>query len=81
MAKKILHFIKNIPCLIIIFLIHFYRSVISPQFPGCCRFRPTCSEYALQALKKYGLIKGGALTLKRLARCRPGGGHGYDPVP
>lgn len=49
--------------------------------PASCRFTPTCSEYAVQALKKYGLIKGGYLTVKRLLRCHPWGGSGYDPVP
>jgi uncharacterized protein len=81
MVRKAFLFIKNIPCSIVIFLIHFYRYAISPQFPGCCRFRPTCSEYAIEALKKYGFFKGVILTIKRLIRCRPGGGHGYDPVP
>lgn len=81
MADKVLKFIKDIPCLLVRFCILFYQYVISPHFPGCCRYRPTCSQYALEALKKYGLIKGGILAVKRISRCRPGGGHGYDPVP
>lgn len=59
----------------------FYRRCISPLTPPSCRFTPTCSEYALQALKKHGAIKGSWLTIKRLLRCHPWGGSGYDPVP
>ncbi len=59
----------------------FYRYCISPLKPPTCRFTPTCSEYALIALKKYGLFKGMWLTVKRLLRCHPWGGSGYDPVP
>ncbi|MCI7504874.1 MAG: membrane protein insertion efficiency factor YidD [Coriobacteriaceae bacterium] len=54
---------------------------ISPLFPACCRFTPTCSQYALIAFRKYGFLKGFVLTAKRILRCRPGGPHGYDPVP
>ena len=67
---------------ILIFLIKFYRHQISPLKGGaCCRFIPTCSEYALIAVEKYGAIKGGYLAIKRILRCRPFGGGGYDPVP
>ncbi|MCM1449893.1 MAG: membrane protein insertion efficiency factor YidD [Clostridiales bacterium] len=59
----------------------FYRGAISPMFPSCCRFTPTCSEYALEALRRHGALKGGWLTLRRLLRCHPWGGSGYDPVP
>lgn len=58
-----------------------YRLFISPWLPPSCRYRPTCSEYALEALKLHGPIKGGYLTTRRLMRCHPFGGHGYDPVP
>lgn len=61
--------------------IRFYRMCISPHTPASCRFTPTCSEYALEAIKKYGALKGGRLTLRRILRCHPWGGHGYDPVP
>ena len=61
--------------------IYFYRYCISPLTPPSCRFTPTCSQYAVIAIKKHGVFKGGWLTLKRLSKCRPGGGHGYDPVP
>lgn len=49
--------------------------------PPSCRFAPSCSEYAIQALRKYGAMKGGWLALKRIGRCHPWGGHGHDPVP
>ncbi|MDB5231842.1 MAG: hypothetical protein JWN76_2647 [Chitinophagaceae bacterium] len=62
-------------------LIKFYQYVISPALGPKCRFTPTCSQYAAESLKKYGLIKGGWLSLKRISKCRPGGGQGYDPVP
>ena len=58
-----------------------YRKLISPLFPSVCRFQPTCSEYALVAIERFGAFKGTILAAKRIWRCRPGGGHGYDPVP
>jgi uncharacterized protein len=58
-----------------------YRLVGSPWLGRHCRFQPTCSEYALEALERHGAARGLWLTLRRLARCRPGGGAGYDPVP
>ncbi len=65
----------------IILLIKIYQLVISPILPPSCRFTPTCSHYSLEALKKHGLLKGGWLSLKRILRCHPWGGSGYDPVP
>lgn len=62
-------------------LIKFYRRCISPFLPPTCRFTPTCSEYALEAFRKHGLFRGMRLTVKRLLRCHPWGGSGYDPVP
>ena len=61
--------------------IRFYRKFISPLTPPSCRFVPTCSQYAIEAITKHGPFKGGWLALKRILRCRPGGGSGYDPVP
>ncbi|WP_315561465.1 membrane protein insertion efficiency factor YidD [Porphyromonas endodontalis] len=61
--------------------IHFYRGAISPLFPPSCRFTPTCSQYALEALRKHGPIKGTWLAIWRILRCNPWGGSGYDPVP
>ena len=62
-------------------LIAFYRTCISPLTPPACRYTPTCSQYAQEAIKKYGPFKGGWLALKRILRCHPFGGSGYDPVP
>ncbi len=63
-------------------LIRFYQTSISPWFPARCRFTPTCSQYALEAIEKYGAAKGGWLAFKRLLRCNPfNKGDCYDPVP
>ena len=62
-------------------LIRFYRKNLSPARPPCCRFIPTCSEYALQAIEKYGAAKGSWLAFRRLLRCHPFCKGGYDPVP
>ena len=61
--------------------IHFYRMCISPLLPPSCRFTPTCSAYALEALRRHGPIRGLWFALRRIARCHPWGGSGYDPVP
>lgn len=61
--------------------VHFYRRVISPWKPATCRYHPTCSEYALVAVERFGIFKGGWLTLRRIARCHPFAGYGEDPVP
>lgn len=69
---------------ILIALVRFYQKHISPSRPPCCRFIPTCSQYAIEALEKYGALKGGWLTLKRLLRCHPfyiREPDFYDPVP
>ena len=79
--KKVLVFIKAIPQQLLILLIKFYRLGISPLLPATCRFIPTCSEYGLTAVKRFGFLKGSYLTIRRILRCRPGGGRGYDPVP
>ncbi|MBE6313070.1 MAG: membrane protein insertion efficiency factor YidD [Bacteroidales bacterium] len=62
-------------------LIGFYRRSISPMLPPSCRYTPTCSQYAQEAIRKYGPFKGLWLAVKRICRCHPWGGHGYDPVP
>lgn len=66
---------------IVLLLLFGYRKFVSPLFPPNCRFVPTCSEYAFQAISRFGLIKGCYLAAKRIVRCHPWGGHGYDPVP
>ena len=72
--KKLLTYLLVLP-------IRFYRGYISPLTPPSCRFTPTCSEYARQALEIHGSFKGTLLTLKRLLKCHPWGKSGYDPVP
>ncbi|MBV9541881.1 MAG: membrane protein insertion efficiency factor YidD [Alphaproteobacteria bacterium] len=65
--------------------IRFYRAFISPLFPPACRFQPTCSKYALEAIETHGAVKGIALAVRRLSKCHPiswlGGSSGFDPVP
>lgn len=65
---------------ILIFLIKLYRKYISPLKPVCCRFYPTCSQYAIEAIEKYGALKGGFMAIKRILRCNPFNKGGYDPV-
>lgn len=65
----------------LIALIRIYQYVLSPALGPKCRFTPSCSQYAVEALKKYGPLKGLILAVKRISRCHPGGGSGYDPVP
>ncbi|MFW5488374.1 MAG: membrane protein insertion efficiency factor YidD [Desulfovibrio sp.] len=67
--------------LLLIGLVRFYQLAISPMFPPSCRFRPTCSEYAVEALTRHGCVRGLWLTFKRLVRCHPFCRGGYDPVP
>ncbi len=64
-----------------IIVIKIYQILISPILPSSCRFVPTCSQYSLEALRKYGLFKGGWLGIKRISKCHPCGGSGHDPVP
>lgn len=61
--------------------IRFYQACLSPVLPSSCRFYPSCSAYAYEAIEKWGVRRGAGLALRRLLRCRPFGGHGYDPVP
>ena len=65
----------------LVMLVRFYQVCISPLKPACCRFTPTCSAYAIEALRKHGPIKGLWLAIWRILRCNPWGGSGYDPVP
>lgn len=66
---------------VLIWLVKGYRRFISPCLPPACRFTPTCSQYALEAIEKYGALKGGYLALRRILRCHPFHPGGYDPVP
>lgn len=62
-------------------LVKFYQLSIRPLLPNACRYTPSCSEYATEAIQKYGALKGSWMGFKRFMRCHPFGGHGYDPVP
>ncbi|WP_066616229.1 membrane protein insertion efficiency factor YidD [Clostridium magnum] len=64
----------------LVFLVKFYRKNISPLKRPCCRFYPSCSQYTLEALQKYGVLKGGFMAIKRILRCNPFNEGGYDPV-
>lgn len=66
---------------LLIWLIRGYRLLISPLFPPSCRFQPTCSQYAMQAVERFGTFKGGWLSVRRIMRCHPFHPGGYDPVP
>ena len=71
----------NIPARLMLLLIRFYQYAISPMLPPRCRYTPTCSQYAVEAVSKHGAFKGGWMALMRIARCHPFGGSGHDPVP
>lgn len=71
---------RKIVSLPFLLLIRIYKYLISPLLPNACRYTPTCSEYAEQAVRKYGPLKGSWLAAKRLSRCHPWGGSGYDPL-
>ncbi|MDA7708134.1 membrane protein insertion efficiency factor YidD [Flavobacteriaceae bacterium] len=73
--------IKKIVLYPILLLIKIYQAILSPILPSSCRYSPTCSEYTKQSLIKFGLIKGGLISIKRIIKCNPWGGNGYDPIP
>ena len=73
--------LKKVLILPLVGIVRFYQVVISPVTPAACRFEPSCSNYALQALEKHGLIKGTWLAIKRIFSCNPWGKSGYDPIP
>lgn len=78
---KFLKWISNFIGRILIIPIRIYQLLISPLLPSACRFQPTCSHYAVEAISKHGPIKGLFLAIRRILRCHPWGGHGADPVP
>lgn len=79
--SKCARLFKRVAIFPFVALVRFYQLYISPLTPSACRYTPTCSQYAIEALRKHGLIKGLWLTIRRLLRCHPWGGSGYDPVP
>lgn len=81
LPKKLFYYFKKTIYYLFFFVIRFYQLAISPFRPGVCRYYPTCSDYSMQAIKKYGPFKGGYLAIKRILSCNPWGGSGYDPLP
>ena len=73
--------LNKIIILLLIIVIRAYQLIISPMLGSNCRFSPTCSEYTIESFKSHGLIKGLFLSIKRIGKCQPWGGHGYDPLP
>ena len=76
-----MRWLSALPRRMLLWLIRFYRRSVSPMHRPCCRFIPTCSQYALEAIEKYGAVKGGFLAVRRILRCNPLCKGGYDPVP
>jgi putative membrane protein insertion efficiency factor len=81
MLISMMKIIAQLPAKFLILLIRIYQVTLSPFIGRNCRYTPTCSNYGIEAIKKYGAIKGGWLTIKRILSCNPWGGSGYDPVP
>jgi uncharacterized protein len=75
------HRLFDLPKALLLGSIWVYQHTLGPTLPPACRYQPTCSHYAYTAIDRYGPLRGGWLTLKRLARCQPFGGSGFDPVP
>ena len=79
--KTLLHGLRRLVVWLLLLPIYFYKGAISPLTPPSCRFTPSCSTYALEAIRRHGPIYGLYLALRRILRCHPWGGSGYDPVP
>lgn len=79
--RVVLQGIKSVLTWLLLAPIYFYKYAISPIFPAACRYTPSCSQYAVEALKIHGPVKGFLLAVWRILRCNPWGSHGYDPVP
>ncbi len=75
MLRKLIH----LPRIMLIGLVRVYQLILSPHLPASCRYTPSCSEYAMLSLRKYGAVRGAILAGWRIMRCNPWGGHGYDP--
>ena len=81
MSTMAIQVIAAIPRIVLILFVRAYQVVLSPLLPASCRYYPSCSAYAIEALQRYGAFRGGWLVLRRLARCNPFRPGGYDPVP
>lgn len=81
LSSTVIHVVTVVPRTVLIMLVRVYQIVLSPLLPASCRYYPSCSTYAVEALERHGALRGGWLTLRRLARCNPFRPGGYDPVP
>ena len=79
--KTLLHWLKKLVIWLLLLPIYFYKTAISPLTPPSCRFSPSCSTYAIEAIRRHGPLRGLYLAIRRILRCHPWGGSGYDPVP
>lgn len=79
--NKVIRIVKKVLSQCLLYPIYFYQRAISPLLPPSCRFMPTCSQYAVEAIRKHGPFYGLYLAIRRILRCHPWGGSGYDPVP
>jgi hypothetical protein len=77
--RSVLSTLYRLPRLALIGVVRAYQLLLSPHFPSSCRYHPTCSSYAVEAFRRHGAVKGLVLTIHRLGRCHPWGGHGVDP--
>lgn len=79
--KTLLHGLRRLVIWLLLLPIYFYKGAISPLTPPSCRFTPSCSTYAIEAIRRHGPLRGLYLAIRRIFRCHPWGGSGYDPVP
>ena len=79
--KRILAPVRKAASWLLIMLVRFYQIAISPYLRPSCRYTPTCSQYFIEAVRKHGPLSGGYMGIRRILRCHPWGGHGFDPVP
>ena len=79
--KTLLHGLRKLVIWLLLLPIYFYKGAISPLTPPSCRFTPSCSTYAIEAIRRHGPLRGLYLAIRRMLRCHPWGGSGYDPVP
>ena len=79
--KTLLHGLRKLVVWLLLLPIYFYKGAISPLTPPSCRFTPSCSTYAIEAIRRHGPLRGLYLAIRRILRCHPWGGSGYDPIP
>lgn len=80
-ARRALRMVLRLPAFLLILLIRIYQVLLSPMLPAACRYQPSCSAYAVEAVERYGALRGGWMAARRIGRCHPFRPGGYDPVP